>query len=254
VRCDPLVHPKNNNFGTLKTPITGFYPMSKIEKASFDFLKTLSKHNDREWFNAHKDQYLRAHENLADFAGALLAQMNRHDNIETASGKASLFRIYKDIRFSKDKTPYNTHWNGGFKRATKKLRGGYYFHLQPGQSFVAGGFWGPSSPDLQRIRQDIAANYKEWKKVLSAKPLVATFGKMTGDQLGSAPRGYAKDDPAIDLLRYKQFLLRHNFTDEEVLSPDFAKKASDVFKKMRPFLNHMSEILTTDSNGVLVVD
>jgi uncharacterized protein (TIGR02453 family) len=225
-----------------------------IEKSSFDFLKALSKHNDREWFSAHKDEYTKAHDNLIDFAGAMLAQMNKHDHIETASGKDSLFRIYKDVRFSKDKTPYNTHWNGSFKRATKKLRGGYYFHLQPGGSFVACGFWGPSTPDLARIRQDIAVNYKDWQKMLSAKPLVATFGKMMGEQLGSAPRGYAKDHAAIGLLRYKQFLLRHDFTDAEVLNPDFVKNANDVFKKMRPFLDFMSEILTTDTNGVSVVD
>ncbi len=225
-----------------------------IKKTSFDFLKSLAKHNDREWFNAHKDQYTAAHENMIDFASALLAEMNRHDNIETPSGKASLFRIYRDVRFSKEKTPYNTHWNGGFKRATKKLRGGYYFHLQPGDSFIACGFWGPNTSDLQRIRQDIDHNYKEWKKMLSGKVLVNTFGKMQGEQLGSAPRGYAKDHPAIELLRYKQFLLRHDFTDEEVLSTNFAKTASDIYKKMRPFLDFMSEILTTDSNGVSLVD
>ena len=229
-------------------------PIPAIKKSSFDFLKTLSKHNDREWFNAHKDQYLAGHENMIEFAGALLAEMNKHDSIETPSGKASLFRIYRDVRFSKEKTPYNTHWNGGFKRATKKLRGGYYFHLQPGGSFIACGFWGPNTADLQRIRQDIDFNYKDWRKMLAGKTLVNTFGSMQGEQLGSAPRGYAKDHPAIDLLRYKQFTLRHDFTDEEVLSPDFAKTAGAVYKKMRPFLDFMSEILTTDSNGVSLAD
>jgi uncharacterized protein (TIGR02453 family) len=229
-------------------------PSVSINKASLDFLKTLSKHNDREWFAKHKDQYTSAHENMIDFAGALLAEMNKHDNIETPSGKASLYRIYRDVRFSKEKTPYNTHWNGGFRRATKKLRGGYYFSIEPGNSFAACGFWGPSTPDLQRIRQDIDHNYKEWNKMLSGKTLKATFGSMIGDQLGTAPRGYAKDHPAIALLRYKQFLLKHDFTDQEVLSPDFVKKANDVFKKMRPFLDFMSEILTTDSNGVSIVD
>ena len=89
--------------------------------------------------------------------------------------------------------------------------------------------------------------------MLANKTLVNTFGKMMGDQVSSAPRGYAKDHPAIGLLRYKQFLLRHDFTDAEVLSPDFVKNANDVFKKMRPFLDFMSEVLTTDSNGVSVV-
>ncbi len=225
-----------------------------IEKGSIDFLKALKKNNDREWFSKQKDKYLTAHENMIGFASALLAEMNKHDNIETASGKDSLFRIYRDVRFSKEKTPYNTHWNGGFRRATKKLRGGYYFHIEPGKSFVAGGFWGPDTKDLQRIRQDIDVNYKDWEKLLSGKTLVATFGGMTGDQLGTAPRGYPKDRPGITLLRYKQFLLKHDFTDAEVLSPDFPRKASDTFKKMRPFLDFMSEILTTDINGVSLTD
>lgn len=228
--------------------------MTAIKKQSLDFLKTLAKHNDREWFSKNKQLYTTAHENIIEFAGALLAEMKKHDNIETASGKDSLFRIYRDVRFSKEKTPYNTHWNGGFKRATKKLRGGYYFHIAPGNSFVAGGFWGPEPKDLQRIRQDIDANYPDWNKLLSSKTLKATFGGMMGDKVGSAPRGYAKDHPAIDLLQYKQYILKHDFTDEEVLSADFVKKANDVFKKMRPFHDFMSEILTTDVNGVSLVD
>jgi len=225
-----------------------------IKKGSIDFLKTLSKNNNRDWFNKHKDKYIEAHNNIIAFADALLSEMNKHDKIETRSGKESLFRIYKDVRFSKDKTPYNTHWNGAFKRATKKLRGGYYFKIKPGGSFLEGGFWGPEQNDMKRIRQDIELNYKDWKKLLADKTLLKTFGKMIGEQVSSAPRGYAKDHPAIDLLRYKQFLFKHEFTDKEVCSPDFLYKVNDVFKKMRPFFNYMSDVLTTDANGVSVID
>jgi uncharacterized protein (TIGR02453 family) len=225
-----------------------------IRKSSIDFLKDLAENNNRDWFNSHKDSYLEAHGNIVAFADALLAELNKHDNIETASGKKSVFRIYKDVRFSKDKTPYNTHWSGSFKRATKKLRGGYYFRIEPGNSFLAGGFWGPEPDDMKRIRQDIDANYEAWQDLLTNKTLSATFGKLTGQQLGSAPRGYAKDHPAINLLRYKQFILKYPFTDNEVSAIDFLDKVNDVFKKMRPFLNFMSEVLTTDANGVDLVD
>jgi uncharacterized protein (TIGR02453 family) len=225
-----------------------------IKKDSIDFLKALSKNNNRDWFNKHKDRYIEAHNNIIAFADALLFEMNKHDKIETPSGKKSLFRIYKDVRFSKDKTPYNTHWSGGFKRATKKLRGGYYFNIKPGKSFLAGGFWGPEPEDMKRIRQDIDLNHKDWKKMLANKTLIKTFGKMMGEQVSSAPRGYAKDHPAIDLLRYKQFIFRHEFTDKEVCSPDFLYKMNDVYKKMRPFFNYMSEVLTTDANGISLVD
>jgi uncharacterized protein (TIGR02453 family) len=224
--------------------------ITSIKKSSIDFLKELSKNNNRDWFNKHKEKYLAAHENMIAFADSLLFEMKKHDKIETSSGKKSLYRIYRDVRFSKEKTPYNSHWSGGFKRATKKLRGGYYFNIRPGKSFIAGGFWGPNPDDLRRIRQDIDLNYKDWRKLLANKTLTNTFGKMLGEQVNSVPRGYSKDHPAIDLLRYKQFIFKHEFTDKEVLSPDFAIKMNDAFKKIRPFFNYMSEVLTTDANGV----
>jgi uncharacterized protein (TIGR02453 family) len=225
-----------------------------IKKDSIDFLAELSKNNNRDWFNSHKDRYIEARDNVIAFAETLLVELNKHDHIETPSGKKSVYRIYKDVRFAKDKTPYNTHWSASFKRATKKLRGGYYFRIESGNSGLVGGFWGPDSDDMKRIRQDIDASYPAWNDLLADKTLVATFGSLYGEQLGSAPRGYAKDHPAIDLLRYKQFMLRHLFTNEEVLSPDFLSRMNDVFKKMRPFLNFMSDILTTDANGVDVAE
>jgi uncharacterized protein (TIGR02453 family) len=229
-------------------------PSIIIKKESIDFLRKLSKNNNRDWFNKHKDTYIEANKSIIAFADALLLEMNKHDKIETRSGKESLFRIYKDVRFSKDKTPYNTHYSGIFKRATKKLRGGYYFKINAGGAVLIGGFWGPEPQDMKRIRQDIDLNYDDWKKLLAGKTLSKTFGKLLGHQLSSAPRGYAKDHPAIDLLRYKQFLLKYEFSENEVLSPGFLSKANDVFKKMRPFLNYMSEVLTTDANGVSVID
>lgn len=222
----------------------------RIKNTSLTFLKDLSANNNREWFNTHKERYLEAYENIIAFSDALLAEMNKHDTIETPTGKKSLFRIYKDVRFSKEKIPYNTHWNGAFKRATKKLRGGYYFHISPGNTFLAGGFWGPEPKDMQRIRRNMELNPEAWRKQLSNKKLIKTFGQIRGEQLNSAPRGFAKDHPAIDLLRYKQFLLRANFTDKEVCSPDFLHVANDTFRKMRPFFNFMSEVLTTDANGI----
>lgn len=225
-----------------------------INKESINFLKAVEKNNNREWFNENKDRYLSARENIIAFADALLTEMKKHDTIENESGKSALFRIYKDVRFSKDKTPYNTHWSGAFKRATKKLRGGYYFHISPGNSFIAGGFWAPEPADLLRIRQDIDLNYKDWNKLFSTKTFKETFGQLEGEQLSSAPRGFDKEHPAIDLLRRKQFILKHDFTDQEVLSADFLNKVNNGFKKMRPFFNYMSEVLTTDLNGVSLVD
>lgn len=221
----------------------------KLDPSVFDFLKTLKKHNNRDWFNAQKDRYVEEHEKITAFADALLSEMNKHDVIETESGKKSLHRIYRDIRFSKDKTPYNVHWGGGFKRATKKRRGSYYFHLEPGNSFIAGGFWGPVPEDLKRIREEFSYNEKTVRKILKSKSFVSSFGTMKGEQLKTTPKGFEADDPAIDLLRYKQFLMIKKFSDKEVLASGFTKKLSETYKAMRPFLDFMSEALTTNING-----
>jgi uncharacterized protein (TIGR02453 family) len=222
---------------------------TKIEKSSFDFLKDLKKNNDRDWFNANKEKYLKEHERIIRFADDLLLEMNKHDVIETESGKKSLHRIYRDVRFSKDKTPYNSHWGGGFKRASKQRRGSYYFHLSPGNSFIAGGFWGPNPEDLKRIRDEFAYDPAPMRKILANKKFKSVFGNLQGEKIKTTPKGFDSNDPAIDLLRYKQFLLIRKFTDKEVMSPGFVKQVSDTFQLMRPFLNYMSEILTTDLNG-----
>lgn len=225
-----------------------------LNQSNLDFLSTLKANNNREWFNNNKDLYLKQHGDIITFADEVLANMNQHDQIETPSGKKSIYRIYRDTRFSKDKTPYKTHWGGSFKRATNKLRGGYYFHIQPGNCFVGGGFWGPNSADLKRIREEIGANDQELRDIIFSKKFTSTFNELGGDKLKSAPKGYPKDHQAIDLLRYKQFLLMHKFSDKEVLSSDFALNVSNVFQKMRPFFDYMSEVLTTDVNGVSLVN
>jgi len=228
--------------------------MSKviIPPSSLEFLKLLKKNNNRDWFLEHKTQYSKELQNMELFADALLAEMNRHDVIETPSGKKSLHRIYRDIRFSKEKTPYHTHWGGGFKRATKARRGSYYFHIAPGNSFVAGGFWGPEPADLKRIRDEFAYDATPLRKLMKSKNFVNSFGSLYGEQIKTTPKGYQPSDPAIDLLRYKQFLLKRSFTDKEVLSDTFLKTVNDTFKHMRPFLDYMSEALTTDANGISV--
>ena len=220
-----------------------------IPPSAFEFLKILKKNNDRDWFNKNKEKYLQQQLSIEIFAEGLLHELNSHDVIETLSGKKSLYRIYRDTRFSKDKTPYKINYSGSFSRAGKQRRGSYYFHLQPGNSFVAGGFWGPNAQDLKRIRDDIAFDAAPIRKIIKSKQFVSTFATLQGEQLKTVPRGFDPNSDAIDLLRYKQFLLIAKFTDEDVLSGSFVKQASQVFKNMRPFLDYMSEVLSTDMNG-----
>ena len=222
---------------------------AQIQSSGFDFLNTLKKNNNRDWFNEHKTVFQKELQQVEIFAESLLEELSAHDLIETPSGKKSLYRIYRDTRFSHDKTPYKTHWSGSFKRATKSRRGGYYFHIEPGNSFVAGGFWGPTPADLKLIRDDIAFDDKPLRKIINSKAFISTFTSLKGEQLKTTPKGFEADHEAIDLLRYKQFLLIRSFSDEEVLSPGFLKEGSGTFQKMRPFLDYMSEVLSSDPNG-----
>ena len=225
-----------------------------ISKSTLKFLKDLAQNNNRPWFNDHKDRYAAAHENMIEFAEALIDEMSHHDNLVPMTGKKSLMRIYRDVRFSKDKSPYKKNFGGGLKRATKWLRGGYYYHIEPGQCFVGGGFWKPNPADLKRIRDEIAADDKTLRKIIASSSFKKTFGELQGETVKTAPKGFAKDHPAIDLLRHKQFLISRSFTDKEATSPDFLKEVVQSFRNMRPFFDYMSEVLTTDANGVPIED
>lgn len=224
-----------------------------IPKSSLDFLQLLKANNNKPWFENNKPEYLKELNHIENFADALLHELSKTDVLETASGKKSVYRIYRDIRFSKDKTPFKTFWGGSFTRATKERRGGYYFHLEKGNSFLAGGFWGPNAGDLKRIRSEFAHDPKPMQKILQSKSFVSTFGNLQGEQLKTAPKGFDINHEAIDLLRYKQFLIIKRFTDKELLSPLFLEQALETFQNMKPFFDYMSEVLTTDINGASVL-
>lgn len=217
-----------------------------IQKSTLKFLKDLSQNNNREWFAENKPTYQAALENVKAFQSDLFNLMSEHDELESQK----LFRIYKDVRFSKDKTPYKNNFGGSFVRATKWRRGGYYFQIQPNNSFLAGGFWNPNSADIKRIRTEISNDADEYRAILSDPTFAKTFGTIEGNQVKTAPRGFAKDDPAIDLLRYKQHIAVHRFDNKTVLSQDFIHKVNEAFKAIRPFFDYMSTVLTTDENGV----
>ncbi len=221
-----------------------------ISASSLEFLKRLAKNNNRDWFNDHKDEFLVQQGFMESFADQLLGELNKHDLIETPSGKKALHRIYRDTRFGTDKTPYRIEWSGNFVRATKQRRGGYYFRIAPGNSLIGGGFRNPNAPDLKLIRNDISFDPAPLRKIINNKNFKATFGTIHGEQVKTAPKGFDVDHEAIDLLRYKQFVIFKRFTDEEVLSPDFIKQANQVYKNMRPFFDYMSVVLTTDVNGL----
>jgi len=222
--------------------------MTQIEKSTFKFLKDIRKNNNRPWFEKNKAKYAIMHENLISFAEDLMSEFSKSDNIVPMTGKKSLHRIYRDVRFSKDKTPYKSYMSGRMKRDTDWLRGGYYYHLEPGNSFLALGFWNPEASDMKLIRDNIAQDDKPLRKILNSKKIRDTF-ELHGNQLKTAPKGFPKDHPAIDLLRYKQLVLMRSFTDKQTLDKHFLKECVKTFKAARPFLDYMSMILTHDLNG-----
>ena len=216
-------------------------------KQVFDFLQDLEINNNREWFNDNKSRFTEVEKEFKQLVSKVQDGLSANDNIQTDGTK--VFRIYRDVRFSQDKTPYHLHRSASFKRATQSLRGGYYLRIKHDESAIVGGFFGPNSGDMLHIRKQIQQDPDPLRDLLSSDIIKNYFNGLKGDQVKSAPRGFAKDDPAIDLLRYKQLLLRKDFTDKEVISDNFANDVIEGFNKMRPFFDYRSEILTTDLNG-----
>ncbi len=222
----------------------------KIHSATLQFLKDLSGNNNRMWFQANKDRYEAALENMKQFVHGVEQALGETDHLE----EATLFRIYRDVRFSKDKSPYKNHFGMSFSRATKRLRGGYYLHIEPGASFAGGGFWQPNAPDLKRIRDEFAVDDQPIRQIMAAPTFQKYFGTIQGEELKTAPRGYDKDSPALDLIRKKNFTVHRNFTDQEVTGDHFLLEVKRTFEAMRPYFDYMSMVLTTDLNGESILD
>jgi uncharacterized protein (TIGR02453 family) len=219
--------------------------MKDTMKKTFEFLKHLEKNNNREWFTQNKVEYDSVVKANKVFFNQVYTELQEHDNLKGIH----IFRIYRDVRFSKDPTPYKTNFGVGYSRSKPMLRGGYYIQLEPGNSFVGGGFWGPEAKDLLRIRKEFELNTTEIEKITSDETFMQYFGEIKGDAVKTAPRGFDKNHPAIDLIRKKQFVVMRKFTDKEVLSDSFQKEAVFTLLAMRPFFDYMSEVLTTDLNG-----
>ncbi|TXD52590.1 MULTISPECIES: DUF2461 domain-containing protein [unclassified Polaribacter] len=223
----------------------------QFEESTFQFLNNLQKNNDRDWFADEKETYLIAQKNAKEVFAEIYKNLQIHDEIE----KSKMMRIYRDVRFSNDKTPYKAHFANSYSRLGKELRGGYFLRIRPGASFLAGGFWEPTKDDLFRIRKEIAQDASEIRAILESKEYKKHFGGQfeSFSELKTAPRGFDKEHPDVDLLRKKGFIASKSFTDEQVLSENFIEEVGESYKAMRPFFNLFSDILTTNLNGESVV-
>lgn len=219
-----------------------------MEKQVLEFLKKLAQNNNRDWFSEHKKAFEQAKEQALNEFQLIYNEFQSTDFLEPMK----MYRIYRDVRFSKDKTPYKNHFSLFMGRQKPDYRGGYYLHIEPGNSFAGLGFWEPNKEDLLRIRKEIEQD-NELELILNAKELKVTFRTLVGDEVKTAPKGFDKNHERINLIRKKQFLLTHKFTDQEVLSVDFSKKVVDVFKNGRPFVDYMTDVLLTNLNGERII-
>lgn len=217
----------------------------KLSESIFSFFLQLEQNNNREWFEAHKPEFKTLETSVKQFGEALKDALNHHDNID----RFKLFRIYRDVRFSKDKTPYKTHFGMAWHRTKPELRGGYYLHLKPNDIFLACGFWDPSPADLKRIRHELAVDGDEYRNIINNPKFKNVWGELEGDAVKTAPKGYAKDHPNIDLLRYKQHLFSIRYSQAEATAPDFLDRLNTALQVVRPFVNYMSDVLNTNADG-----
>jgi uncharacterized protein (TIGR02453 family) len=209
------------------------------------FLKDLSKHNDRTWFEKNKPRYLEAKQTFEDFIAALLKELTKvDDKLAGLEPKKLPFRIYRDVRFSKDKSPYKVNMGAGFSPNGKLVQEpGYYIHIEPGnKSFLAGGIYMPDAANLAKVRQEIDYNAERLSKILKDKTFKKHFGGLDEfDKLKTMPKGYSKDHPHIEFLKLKSFIVTHMYTDKEVMDKKFIKTIASHGKVIRPLIDFIRE-------------
>ena len=216
-----------------------------LTKSTFEYLNDLNLNNNRDWFTENKKRFEDENNLAKAFFAEVFSDLEKIDSIE----KMQVFRIYRDVRFSKDKLPYKNHFSVGFSRTKPMLRGGMYLHIENDASFVGGGFWEPNNEDLLRIRKELELDASDLRAIIANPTFKKFFGTLDGEELKTAPKNFDKTHPDIDLIRKKQFLVGRKFTNKEVLSPNFKEEVIATFAAMRPFFNYMSDVLTTDLNG-----
>ena len=206
------------------------------------FLTDLAANNQREWMQENKKRYEVAKLEFKEIVSFLLEGIGTFD--ETVQGlepKDCIFRINRDIRFSKDKSPYKTNFGAAMMEGGKKTGNPtYYLHVQPGKSFVAGGVYMPDAENLKKIRQEIDYNSEELRNIVKEDRFRKLFGQMTGESLKTAPKGYPKDHPNIDLLRMKSFLVTKDLSDKDVLAKNFIARITEMYQVMYPFNQYFS--------------
>lgn len=215
-----------------------------LQASTVKFLKNLKKNNNKAWFEKNKSVYLEAKDDIENFVGRVIEGLGKIDpDIALLKPKDCVYRIYRDVRFSKDKTPYKTNMGASFNKGGKKMpTAGYYMHCEPGRNMVGGGLWMPMAPDLNKVRQEIDYNFDEWKKIVTQKNFVKIFpdGIDGIEILSRPPKGYDDGNPAIEFLKMKSFVVMHSPTDAEMQSKTLLRTVLKTFETMKPFIDFLN--------------
>jgi uncharacterized protein (TIGR02453 family) len=220
-----------------------------LQTSTVKFLKTLSKNNNKPWFDEHRNEYLDAKTDYGDFVATLIKKIAQFDSdIKDLQIKDCVFRINRDIRFSKNKTPYKNNMGASFDKGGKKsIYAGYYFHAEPGgKSFAGGGIWMPMAPELKKIRQEIDYNLDEFKNIVEAKSFVSEYKELENSadlKLSNLPRGYDKDNPAGEYLKFKSLVAIKYLSDEDITSNKLTEKVVKAFKTLMPLVKFINKAI-----------
>ncbi len=220
-----------------------------LQSSTLKFLKDLKKNNNKPWFDAHRKEYESAKADFIAFVQAIIDKHAKNDpTIKSITAKECIFRINRDIRFSKDKSPYKTNMGAYINRGGKKsIFGGYYFHCEPGQSFVGGGLWMPMPPELNKVRQEIDYNFDAFKKIITSKKFKSVYGDFSRESeyvLTRLPKGYEPTNPAAEYLKMKSFVALTSLKDSDLTSKDLVRKTTEAFTALQPLIEFINESLT----------
>ena len=216
-------------------------------QATLSFLNDLSHNNNRPWFEANRARYQRAAGAFEALVTELIAELGKLEDLGTVTPKDCIFRINRDVRFSRDKSPYKTQMGAVVgPNGRRSLVRSVYVHLEPHDaSFIAGGLYEPDSEQLSHVRQHLATDAQAFREIIAAPEFVQWFGALEGDQLKTAPQGYDKQHPDIDLLRYKQYLAFHRLKDTDVVDEGLVQRVIGARNAMQPFLAYLDEAAGT---------
>lgn len=220
-----------------------------LQGPTLKFLKDLSKNNHKPWFDEHRTTYEKAKSDFSSLINALLEKLSGEDDTLTGlTAKSCMFRINRDVRFSRNKEPYKTNFGASMNRGGKKsVFAGYYFHLEPGASFIGGGCWMPAPPELGKIRQEIDYNFGDFQKIIGSPAFKKHYGSLQQDgdlKLQRVPKGYESDNPAAEYLKLKSFIAMKPVTDKDLLSPDLLNNALNAYKALKPLIQFLNQGLS----------